>query len=69
MLLYSAFMFIMIKVHTFPLFSIRPMYLALRYVRKNKRRDVVRFSFYRQFKKSFSDIVLSRRAISNMNSL
>ncbi|XP_065833224.1 E3 ubiquitin-protein ligase synoviolin-like [Oscarella lobularis] len=52
MFLYSAFMFIMIKVHTFPLFSIRPMYLALR-----------------QFKKSFSDIVLSRRAISNMNSL
>lgn len=31
-LLYIAFMTIMIKVHTFPLFAIRPMYLAMRYV-------------------------------------
>ncbi|MGH0183274.1 UNVERIFIED_CONTAM: hypothetical protein FKN15_011318 [Acipenser sinensis] len=30
-LLYMAFMTIMIKVHTFPLFAIRPMYLAMRY--------------------------------------
>ncbi|KGL77600.1 E3 ubiquitin-protein ligase synoviolin, partial [Tinamus guttatus] len=29
-LLYVAFMTIMIKVHTFPLFAIRPMYLAMR---------------------------------------
>lgn len=29
-LLYIAFMTIMIKVHTFPLFAIRPMYLAMR---------------------------------------
>lgn len=29
-LLYMAFMTIMIKVHTFPLFAIRPMYLAMR---------------------------------------
>lgn len=28
--LYSCFMVIMIKVHTFPLFAIRPMYLTLR---------------------------------------
>ena len=39
MFLYSAFMFIMIKVHTFPLFSIRPMYLALRYVTCESVRD------------------------------
>ncbi|PKK16869.1 E3 ubiquitin-protein ligase synoviolin, partial [Columba livia] len=31
-LLYMAFMTIMIKVHTFPLFAIRPMYLAMRSV-------------------------------------
>lgn len=31
-LLYMAFMTIMIKVHTFPLFAIRPMYLAMRWV-------------------------------------
>ena len=30
-LLYIAFMTIMIKVHTFPLFAIRPMYLAMRW--------------------------------------
>uniref|UniRef100_A0A8C1XWR7 RING-type E3 ubiquitin transferase n=1 Tax=Cyprinus carpio TaxID=7962 RepID=A0A8C1XWR7_CYPCA len=30
-LLYMAFMTIMIKVHTFPLFAIRPMYLAMSY--------------------------------------
>lgn len=29
-ILYMAFMTIMIKVHTFPLFAIRPMYLAMR---------------------------------------
>ena len=28
--LYMVFMVIMIKVHTFPLFAIRPMYLAMR---------------------------------------
>ncbi|XP_059371484.1 E3 ubiquitin-protein ligase synoviolin-like [Carassius carassius] len=33
-LLYMAFMTIMIKVHTFPLFAIRPMYLALRQFKK-----------------------------------
>uniref|UniRef100_A0A8C7YJI5 RING-type E3 ubiquitin transferase n=1 Tax=Oryzias sinensis TaxID=183150 RepID=A0A8C7YJI5_9TELE len=33
-LLYVAFMTIMIKVHTFPLFAIRPMYLAMRQFKK-----------------------------------
>uniref|UniRef100_H2ZDK5 RING-type E3 ubiquitin transferase n=1 Tax=Ciona savignyi TaxID=51511 RepID=H2ZDK5_CIOSA len=50
--LYLCFTFIMVKVHTFPLFSVRPMYLTMR-----------------QFKKAVSDIVLSRRAIRNMNTL
>ena len=51
-LLYICFTILMVKVHTFPLFSIRPMYLTMR-----------------QFKKAVSDIVLSRRAIQNMNNL
>nr|XP_061793444.1 E3 ubiquitin-protein ligase synoviolin-like isoform X1 [Nerophis lumbriciformis] len=33
-LLYIAFMTIMMKVHTFPLFAIRPMYLAMRQFKK-----------------------------------
>jgi len=49
---YCGFTAIMVKVHTFPLFCIRPMYLTAR-----------------QFKKAVSDIVLSRRAIQNMNTL
>jgi len=50
--LYILFLAIMIKVHTFPLFVIRPMYLTIR-----------------EFKKALSDVVLSRRAIRNMNTL
>jgi E3 ubiquitin-protein ligase synoviolin len=50
--LYFTFIGIMIKIHTFPLFAIRPIYLALR-----------------SFKKCLSDVVLSRRAISNLNNL
>lgn len=48
--LYMAFMVIMIKVHTFPLFAIRPMYLSMR-----------------GFKKALHDVIMSRRAIRNMN--
>ena len=51
-ILYILFLAIMIKVHTFPLFVIRPMYLTIR-----------------EFKKALSDVVLSRRAIRNMNTL
>jgi len=50
--LYILFLAIMIKVHTFPLFVIRPMYLTIR-----------------EFKKAVSDVILSRRAIRNMNTL
>jgi len=50
--LYFLFLAIMIKVHTFPLFIIRPMYMTVR-----------------EFKKALSDVVLSRRAIRNMNTL
>ncbi|XP_078001292.1 E3 ubiquitin-protein ligase synoviolin-like [Glandiceps talaboti] len=51
-LLYMAFMAVMIKVHTFPLFAIRPMYLSMR-----------------SFKKALHDVIMSRRAIRNMNTL
>ncbi|XP_037274128.2 E3 ubiquitin-protein ligase synoviolin B-like [Rhipicephalus microplus] len=50
--LYLTFMAIMIKIHTFPLFAIRPMYLSMR-----------------AFKKAFNDVIMSRRAIRNMNTL
>jgi E3 ubiquitin-protein ligase synoviolin len=49
---YILFLAIMIKVHTFPLFIIRPMYLSVR-----------------EFKKALNDVVMSRRAIRNMNTL
>ncbi|XP_076817857.1 E3 ubiquitin-protein ligase synoviolin A-like [Clavelina lepadiformis] len=50
--LYICFTALMMKIYTFPLFSVRPMYLTMR-----------------QFKKAVSDIILSRRAIRNMNTL
>lgn len=50
--LYAVFMIIMIRIHTFPLFIIRPMYLTLR-----------------SFKRALNDVILSRRAIRNMNTL
>lgn len=49
-LLYVTFMTLMVKIHTFPLFAIRPMYLSLR-----------------SFKKSLNDVIMSRRAIHNLN--
>ncbi|XP_066955996.1 E3 ubiquitin-protein ligase synoviolin B isoform X1 [Macrobrachium rosenbergii] len=51
-LLYAVFMIIMIRIHTFPLFIIRPMYLTMR-----------------AFKRALNDVILSRRAIRNMNTL
>ncbi|XP_047132937.1 E3 ubiquitin-protein ligase synoviolin B [Hydra vulgaris] len=48
--LYVSFVGLMVKIHTFPLFAIRPMYLTIR-----------------NFKKSLSDVILSRRAITYMN--
>ncbi|GAB6022170.1 hypothetical protein CHUAL_006307 [Chamberlinius hualienensis] len=52
MVLYMLFVGIMIKIHTFPLFAIRPMYLTMR-----------------TFKKALNDVIMSRRAIRNMNTL
>ncbi|XP_015171293.1 PREDICTED: E3 ubiquitin-protein ligase synoviolin A isoform X1 [Polistes dominula] len=50
--LYVAFVSLMIKLFTLPLFALRPMYYTMR-----------------DFKKAFHDIVMSRRAIRNMNTL
>ena len=50
--LYLTFISLMMKIHTFPLFAIRPMYLSMR-----------------SFKKALNDVIQSRRAIANMNSL
>lgn len=51
-LLYATFMVVMLRIHTFPLFAIRPMYLSIR-----------------ALKRAFKDVVLSRQAINNMNTL
>lgn len=51
-LLYVAFVGIMVRIYTLPLFAFRPMYYTLR-----------------NFKKALSDVILSRRAIHNMNTL
>lgn len=51
-LLYVAFVAIMVRIYTLPLFAFRPMYYTLR-----------------NFKKALSDVILSRRAIHNMNTL
>ncbi|XP_008208433.1 E3 ubiquitin-protein ligase synoviolin A isoform X2 [Nasonia vitripennis] len=50
--LYIAFVAIMVRIYTLPLFAFRPMYYTMR-----------------NFKKAFHDIVMSRRAIRNMNTL
>ncbi|XP_077264660.1 septin interacting protein 3 [Temnothorax americanus] len=50
--LFVAFVTLMIKLFTLPLFALRPMYYTMR-----------------DFKKAFHDIVMSRRAIRNMNTL
>uniref|UniRef100_V5I8N2 RING-type E3 ubiquitin transferase n=1 Tax=Anoplophora glabripennis TaxID=217634 RepID=V5I8N2_ANOGL len=49
---YVAFVAIMVRIYTLPLFAFRPMYYTIR-----------------NFKKAFSDVILSRRAIHNMNTL
>lgn len=51
-ILYVAFVAIMVRIYTLPLFAFRPMYYTIR-----------------NFKKAFSDVILSRRAIHNMNTL
>merc|ERR1711953_72663 len=49
LILYLIFIGTMFKIHTLPIFALRPMYLAIR-----------------KFRKCLSDIVLSRRAIAQL---
>ncbi|XP_043583062.1 E3 ubiquitin-protein ligase synoviolin A [Bombus pyrosoma] len=51
-ILYVAFVTLMVKLYTLPLFALRAMYYTMR-----------------DFRKAFHDIVMSRRAIRNMNTL
>lgn len=51
-ILYVSFIVVMARIHSFPLFAIRPMYLSLK-----------------AFQKALNDVILSRRAIRNMNTL
>lgn len=51
-ILYIAFVAIMVRIYTLPLFAFRPMYYTIR-----------------NFKKACSDVILSRKAIHNMNTL
>ncbi|CAF3910589.1 unnamed protein product [Rotaria sp. Silwood2] len=50
--LYMVFIIVMMKIHTFPLFAIRPMFIAMR-----------------AFRKSCNDVLESRRAIRNLNTM
>ncbi|CAF3189543.1 unnamed protein product [Rotaria socialis] len=50
--LYMIFIMVMMKIHTFPLFAIRPMFIAMR-----------------AFRKSCNDVLESRRAIRNLNTM
>ncbi|CAF1146606.1 unnamed protein product, partial [Rotaria sordida] len=50
--LYMVFIIVMMKIHTFPLFAIRPMFIAMR-----------------TFRKSCNDVLESRRAIRNLNTM
>lgn len=49
-ILYVSFIVVMARIHSFPLFAVRPMYLSLK-----------------AFQKALNDVILSRRAIRNMN--
>lgn len=51
-ILYVAFVAIMVRIYTLPLFAFRPMYYTIR-----------------NFKKALNDVIMSRRAIYNMNTL
>ncbi|CAF1519101.1 unnamed protein product [Adineta ricciae] len=50
--LYMLFVIVMMRIHTFPLFAIRPMFMAMR-----------------AFRKSCTDVLESRRAIQNLNTM
>lgn len=70
-ILYIVFVFLMVKIYTLPLFAFRPMYYTIRFALTAFKVFVVfiSLSFFRNFKKALNDVILSRRAIHNMNTL
>jgi hypothetical protein len=72
-LLYLAFIGVMIRMHTFPLYSIRPFYLTLKVCYKVIASHFVTlchfFQILQSLKKAVSDVILSRRAIHAMSHL
>src|SRR3569832_1050885 len=68
-LLYLAFIGVMIRMHTFPLYSIRPFYLTLKVCDKviSLQHNVIQI--LQSLKKAVSDVILSRRAIHAMSHL
>lgn len=73
--LYMIFVALMIKLYTLPLFAFRPMYYSMRWVIGFLSHPYLNFlihdwSFqHRNFKKALNDVIQSRRAIRNMNTL
>lgn len=51
-LVYLTFIVIMVRIHSFPLFIVRPTYVSVKALQK-----------------ALNDVILSRRAIRNMNTL
>lgn len=72
-ILYIVFVFLMVKIYTLPLFAFRPMYYTIRFVLSIDNENFfftdVSFLTSRNFKKALNDVILSRRAIHNMNTL
>lgn len=73
-ILYIVFVFLMVKIYTLPLFAFRPMYYTIRYAKLYPffpyNYSIYKImSIYRNFKKALNDVILSRRAIHNMNTL
>jgi len=68
--LYMIFMIVMMKIHTFPLFAIRPMFIAMKYgIISFVCFLIYLFLFLRAFRKSCNDVIESRRAIRNLNTM
>ena len=54
--LYFAFVGIMVRIHTFPLFAIRPIYMSLRFVLRQLLTNRLIYNYFcRTFKKCFND--------------
>lgn len=71
-ILYIVFVFLMVKIYTLPLFAFRPMYYTIRsvcFITFLTSTSLTCHVYFRNFKKALNDVILSRRAIHNMNTL